>query len=190
MLKLLIAVLLSLPVSFKDRGTETSEQRQIRMVTVAKAINEATALATCSDQYATDCSKLWKRSPKELALLLVSTARSESMFALNVHEGKCAAYECDAYKDASGKIMHRAHSLWQIHAGGLVSQKEWEDMVGTSYEATRTAAWAAVKILVSGFNACKSIEGSVSMYAGRGCSWSGAKERVVWLNETMKRPIE
>jgi hypothetical protein len=114
----------------------------------------------------------------DLGVLLVTQAYEETKLAKNVHEGQCRAYECDPTRvGRTGKVRHRARSLWQLHHVGPI-EEEWEHMVGTDFESTRAAAWAATKLLARGYRVCGSFSGAISRYAGVGtCNWSKAKRR-------------
>lgn len=177
-------VLLSLNPSYADE--ESWENRTGRMEIVAKAIDDASAHATCEGAYAgAGCEKKWLGNKKELALLLVTTGFWESRFAKNVHEGKCRKYECDAYKVAN-KVYHRARSPWQIQKTGLVSNEEYDQMTSATYESTKVSANVAVRYLAVGMTKCKTIKGAISSYAGAGCDWKGAKPRLAFFNSLLK----
>jgi len=153
--------------------------RQGRMQIIATAIADVSLRATCSEQYADeDCKTIWPRSPAELSALLVEQAYSESRLAKNVHEGQCHAWECDPVKSThTGKLRHRARSLWQIHRSGPV-ESEWEQMLGADLAATTAGAWAASKLLSRGYRACGTVTGAISRYAGLdSCRWSEADKR-------------
>jgi hypothetical protein len=182
----LLLVLLSLPGAYHDK--ETWDERVERMTVVADAVDEVASRATCSERYNDpSCEKVWPRSKKELALLLVTKAWWESRFALNVHEGNCRDFECDAYKTRSGRIIHRARTLWQIQMTGLVKRTEWDSMVGTDFESTRMAAWVATRIMSNAMNRCRTIYGTISSYALNRCEWSGAGVRYSFWKKLMTK---
>jgi hypothetical protein len=177
MLKEILAVLMSLPPSYKDH--ESWAEREVRMTTIAVAIDDSGSRATCTGEYATSsCRRMWNGSKRDLVYLLLERGNNESHFALRIHEGNCDSNECDSYRH-HGVVYFRAHSPWQIHQQGPVSKEEWDGMLGTDLESTKIAAWAATKILSYGFNSCKSIIGAIGIYAGKGCYWQGATERYV-----------
>lgn len=175
-IKYITMILLSLEPSYSDK--ETWDQRTERMELIATAIDDAASKATCSDKYDTPkCEKTWSKDKKSLTLLLVTKGFWESRFAKNVHEGKCRVYECDAYQ-ANGKTLHRARSLWQIQKTGLETREEYAQMSSSSLEATKMAANVAVRHLVIGMNACKTIPGTIAIYGGaKSCYWKGALPR-------------
>jgi hypothetical protein len=174
---LLLTLMLGLPAPYRD--PEPPEERQTRLMTIAQAVTEASHRATCTEDYAVEeCERLWPGQPLDLALLLITQAYSESRLARNVHAGDCRPYECDPFKSRStGKVVHRARSLWQIHHTRPVDA-EWDRMVGVDEESTGYAAWAATKMLSLAYHACRSIPGAISRYAGwRRCDWPGAARR-------------
>jgi hypothetical protein len=170
-------LMLGLPAPYGD--PEPAQERQARLTTIAQAITEASYRATCSQDYEVEeCQRLWPGQPLDLALLLITQAYSESRLARNVHAGECRPYECDPFKSRStGKVVHRARSIWQMHHTRPVHD-EWDRMVGVDEESTGYAAWAATKMLSYAYNACRSIPGAISRYAGwRRCDWPGAVRR-------------
>jgi hypothetical protein len=176
----ILAVLMSLPPAAHD--TESWEEREARMGTIASAIEDATARATCDVPYDTDdCKPRWTGDRKQLALLLVTKGFWESAFAQNVHEGRCRVFECDATKLRNGTIVHRARTPWQLQRTGYVKGDEWERMVGTNQEATRTAAWVATRIITASHNRCQTTIGTIASYANGRCEWSGAPRRYAFF---------
>jgi hypothetical protein len=177
-----LAAVLSLPPAYADRE-ETG--RAERMTTVANAVVEVTARATCADSYAVPrCSPIWSGDRRSLAALLIAKGWWESRFARNVHEGQCRPDECDAVK-WRGQIVHRARSPWQLQRTAY-SSPEWDEMVGTSYPATRAAAWAAAKVLSEGSRRCQSPRGALAWYAAGRCTWSGAGSRAATYERLMR----
>ncbi|NBZ95407.1 MAG: hypothetical protein EBR40_03085 [Proteobacteria bacterium] len=174
-------VLMSLEPSYGDK--EPWDVREKRMEIVAKAIDDASSKATCSDAYAKDgCKPAWTRSKKDLALLLVTKGYWESRFAKNVHEGKCRPYECDAHK-INGNVVHRARSPWQVQRTGLETADEYSKMRSSTLESTAMSAEVASRHLVMGMNRCRTIKGAISVYGGVGtCNWSGAEGRLAFFN--------
>lgn len=165
----ILAVLLSLPPSAAD-ARETANERAQRLEVLARAIDEASAEATCADDRDPECAPTWPGSQAELAALLISTGWHESAFARHVHAGACRAHECD---------NGRARSPWQLHASGMVPVAEWRAMAGSSADATYTAAVAAARVLASGRARCRSVSGALAAYATGGrCSWSGTRARL------------
>lgn len=182
------AILLSLEPSYADK--ETWSERTARMEVIAQAIDDASSKATCEGKYAGGgCQKTWPKDKKSLALLLVTKGFWESHFSKNVHEGKCRAYECDAYKIAN-KVYHRARSPWQVQKTGMVSEDEYEKMNSASLESTTVSANVAVRYLANGMRLCKTIPGAISSYAGAGCKWKGATPRVNFYNMISKKTDE
>lgn len=189
----IFALLLSLPAAHSD--AETWEEREARMMIVATAIDEATALATCTAQHAPTndytCEPIWKGSKKDLAVLLITKGWWESKFAKNVHEGDCKSWECDPKKSADGSIVHRARSSWQVQKTGYVKKDEWKKMKGATLEATTIAANVATRALSASYNRCGTIMGSLSGYGGvLSCTWSGVSNRLVFWKKLMARSSE
>jgi len=184
----LLLVLLSLPNAHRD--TESWTEREQRMGTIAMAIDAASSRATCTKPYDTEvCKPIWPGKKKELALVLLTKAWWESRVAQNVHEGRCFDHECDAYRK-NGYIVHKARTIWQIQKTGYVSDKEWNTMVGTDFESTRTAAWVATRILSHGKTRCGSTYGTFSYYGRGRCSWEGAHKRVRFYNKLLPKTSE
>jgi hypothetical protein len=185
-IQFILLVLLSLEPSYGDR--ETWDVRTERMGIIAKAIDDASSRATCSDAYANaTCEKKWTGSKKELAMLLVTKGFYESRFAKNVHEGKCAKHECDAVV-VNGKVIHLARSPWQIQrTPTLVSEAEYKLMSSASLEGTTTSANVATRYLSMGFKTCHTIQGAIAMYGGAGCTWEGAVGRYGLFNKLMAK---
>ena len=188
-LQYITLVLLSLQPSYGDM--EPWSERTGRIEIVAKAIDEASSKATCSDAYnVAGCERKWPGTKKELALLLVTKGYWESKFAKNVHEGKCRAYECDAQK-VNGKVSHRARSLWQIQKTGLVSPEEYGKMRTSSQESTTLSAEVATRYLSIGMNKCKTIKGAISIYGGAdSCNWKGAEGRYAFFKSLLGKSEE
>ena len=180
----LLVVLLSLQGAYHD--DETWIERTIRMGAAARAIDEVASRATCTTPYNdSECRRVWPRGKKELALLLITKGWWESRFAKNVHEGKCRNFECDAVKDGSGNVTHLARTPWQMHYTGFMKPGEWDAMVGTDFESTRTAAWAATRILSRGARLCHNVQGSISVSARGRCNWAGGKHRFIFWEKLM-----
>ena len=182
-------VLLSLPAYHADK--ESSEARFHRLETIARAIDSASLEATCTGPFADAdewCRPVWGGSRAELAALLVAVAWHETRLARHIHEGRCAEYECDAVRLPDGRLFHRARSVWQLHASGLVPPPVWREIVGTAYYPTTRAAYAAASVLGAGVRRCGSVNGAVAFYAkGTGCRWSGAAPRVVLYRRIISR---
>lgn len=175
--EVLVLLMLGLPAHHRD--DEAPEARRARLATIATSVIDAAARATCRDHPEDDaCVRHWPGSEQDLTVLLVTQAYQESRFALNVHEGRCRSYECDPYRDPrTGKIVHRARSLWQLQLSSLTAD-EWDEVEGTSLEATRAAAFAASKLLGRGLRSCRTVIGAISRYCGvASCTWSGAGPR-------------
>lgn len=169
--------MLGMPAHHLDQ--EDDGVRRARLSVIARSIEDASERATCAGSYAkVDCEKVWRGRARELALLLLVQAYSESRLARNVHEGQCREFECDPYKSRyTGRVEHRSRTLWQMQRTRIIDS-EWEQMVGVDLSATRKAAWAASKLLGRAYRACGSVAGAISRYAGVGhCDWSGAKGR-------------
>ena len=186
MLNQILAILLSLEPSYRDH--ETWPQRVERMTMIAEAIDEAAAEATCEAPYAADdCAVKWKGSREELSTLLAVNGWVESKYALNVHEGKCRAWECDSIKGPDGKVVFRARTPWQIHQSTYLQTGEWKGMLGASPEATKVAAKVAARILSDSYNVCHTIPGALARYGGAACTWKGVAYRYkVWQQVTRK----
>jgi hypothetical protein len=183
---LVLLMLLSLPPAYVDRD---EIGRDARMSVIAGAIAEVSDRASCVGEYAskTGCVRIWDDGEKKLAALLVTKGWHESRFARHVHAGECKPDECDAVV-VKGIVFHRARSPWQLQRTAY-SDPEWSTMVGTSFEATRDAAWAAAKVLAEGQRRCKSARGALSWYGWQRCEASGVGNRLVTYERLMKEGI-
>lgn len=181
----ILAMLMVFPPCYRDKN---EPNRSERMATIASAIDDATARATCSEPFdVPDCSPMWSRSQRELAAMLVTKGWWESRFASNVHAGRCGPEECDAIR-YNGIIVHRARSPWQLQRTSFTVD-EWSKMVGTDIEATRHAAFAASKILSEGMVRCKTVQGALSWYGAGRCMWSGSARRHRTFRKLMAVPL-
>jgi len=184
----ILMILLSLPASSYDK--ESPEERKDRMETLARAIDDASSRATCTERFdKPTCEPIWKSNKKQLVLLLITKAWWESRLAQNVHEGNCRKDECDATK-INGVIVHRARTIWQMQKTGLVKRDEWKTMVGTDFKATRTAAWVATRILARAKKVCHTPYGTLSWYGRSRCDWKGANIRVVFYRKLKDKTPE
>lgn len=186
--KFILLVLLSLPPHYLDK--ETIEERTDRMTTIATAVDAVSARATCSAPYDdSECKRVWLGSQRELALLLVTKAWWESRLARHVQEGNCRKNECDATQ-INGVIVHRARTIWQMQRTGVISNWEWDNMVGVGSVPTYTAAWVAARILSRGKTACKTTYGTISYYAVGRCDWPPAARRYMLYEKLSKKTSE
>jgi len=178
---ILLTLMIAFPVAYLDRGQETSDQREARLSDTARAIDDATLKATCQGPWKTaKCQRYWTGHREDLAILLVTIGFWESRFALNVHQGKCKKWECDAELGPNGTIVHKARTPWQMQRTSF-SEPEWDKMVGIDYEATFHAAYAAAKSLSPGYRKCGNVYGAISIYAGAGtCKWEDGRNRVAF----------
>jgi hypothetical protein len=177
----ILTVLLGLRPHSTD--TETPAERAARMEVVARAIDYASARATCSGPWTeVECSPIYRGSRLELASLLLALGIEESGFAERIHKNRCAPTECDAHRLRDGRVVHRSRSVWQVQHNQAIAA-EWENATGTSTWQTFDAAWAATVVLSGSRLRCGSVTGAVSGYAGSpSCAWSGAPRRVALAN--------
>jgi hypothetical protein len=190
LLKALLYVALSLQPWYKDVKNEDPVDRAARYGVIVKAVEEAADNATCTGSYKHNpyCEPIWKGKKEELAFLLLTQAYFESRFARNVHAGECEPHQCDAYKDRHGKVRHKATSIWQIQATGIVPRDEWKTLAGLDQASTNRAAYAAAKVLSAGYKRCKTVRGAISQYAGVArCDWPGAKYRTAFYERLLRK---
>jgi hypothetical protein len=186
----ILALLLSYAPWYQDRQ-EPAEDRRARLGVVAEAIDDATTRATC--QGLDPCTPIWPGRPVELAAALARTGWFESRYARHIHEGRCGRWECDPFKLPSGRIVHRALSVWQVQPSRLVPTAEWRTIRGADYGATSRAAWAAARVLSASYRRCQApgrpaMLGAVSGYAtGYSCRWSKAHGRVALIERDVRR---
>jgi hypothetical protein len=180
LLKALLFIALSLQPWYKDKDTETHQDRVDRYAVISQGVTETIDDATCtgSQKHNPYCERVWIKDPDTLAFVLLTLAYQESKFAKNVHAGNCEKHQCDAYKDKDGKIRHRATSLWQIQPSVLVPPNEWETLAGLDQVSTTHAADASLRIFLAGYRQCKTVTGGISRYAGVSrCDWPHAQFR-------------
>jgi len=193
LLKALLFVAMMLQPWYKDQKTETHEQRVDRYTVISSSIVKAADSATCTGSYQNNpyCSPIWKGKREELGFLLLTQAYMESRFARNVHAGNCEKHQCDAYKDKTGKILHRSASIWQVQStgkGGLIPRSEWVALQGLDQQSTDGAAWAATKVLSSAYRQCRTIPGAISLYAGiPRCDWPRASYRNSFYERLLRK---
>jgi hypothetical protein len=133
MFEAILSMLVAMQPFHKDK--EVPEERSVRMAVIASSITQATEEATCTGTFATpDCKPKFKGKPDELAMGLFTIAKFETRFAKHVHEDKCKPWECD---------VGRAKGLFQVHVSKTVPRDVWEQLGGTSPEATLQSARAA-----------------------------------------------
>lgn len=168
---LILAALLALP-GVRDEG---------HLKDVASGITSATLQATCQGDWAgsDDCARTWPGRPEELAALLVTTGYWESKFLARIGQGRCEKWECDAHKDAKGKVYHRARGYFQIQASTAITMFEWRHMVGRGEYRAFVASATSARLLSRHYAGCKNIQGAISGYATGGrCDWSKAGRRM------------
>lgn len=170
---LILSMLLSLPPAYEDRA---EPGRDARMATIADAVAQSVDRARC-EGYTADCEPIWIGSELDIGALVVTVGWWESRFSRRIHAGQCRPDECDPFRYADGRVVHRARSCWQAQRTGW-SRKLWGNLEGTGLEPTRNAAWVATTVLAEGQRRCKSTVGAIAFYACGRCSWSGAKRRV------------
>ncbi len=175
--------LLAAALSFRawHGDTETPEERTTRLTTIAEAIAEASAKATCTPPADEDCVPAWPGARRELAFLLLAQAHFETHLARHVHEGRCrvTAGECDG---------GRAVSLWQLHSGAHLSRERWQSLIGAEREPTERAAYEAAKALGRAKNHCGTTRGAIALYAtGKSCTWDRASAREAFARRLGER---
>jgi hypothetical protein len=159
----LLAILIALPTAWYPPGREpeTELERHARYRVIAEAV------------------VLAEPDPPRARLVLI-VGWWESRYAWHVHAGRCRRGECDETcipARPKPRCFFRARSPWQLHATPLLRPGEWRAMIGTSPEATQTAARAAARVLAEGWRRCSSAEGAIAYYARGSCRWRGAKVR-------------
>lgn len=176
--KALLAAALALPAYYRDR--EPPEDRRLRLETIARAVDIASARAVCASE--AECKPIWPGTRRELAFLLLTQAWYETRLASHIHRDECGPHECDAYRK-HGKILHRSKSLWQLQASNLLPREVWETLGGTDLESTTRAAWYAAQLLARHRWRCARdtrhwVAPTVSGYARGGlCDWPPAAAR-------------
>lgn len=149
--------------------------------TYAESTVSAVQAARCDGEWATVdfCKPVWFESPEKLAALLVMTGYFESRLLERIAQGKCRAYECDAYRTRDGRLVHRARGVYQIQYTGFVEPDEWREMLGTGSWAFFTSSQVAARLMGAGMSRCKNVEGAIAAYATGGrCTWKGTTARM------------
>ena len=176
----ILTVLLTLQPYFGDQ--ESPAERTERLEIIAKAIDYASARATCSGAFEewVGCRPVWRGDRTSLAAALIVVAQNESNLALHVHQGRCKPKECDAIVDRNPQgervVVHQARSLWQVHYSSLI-REEWPNMAGTSLWATSDAAWASARMLAGHRSRCLTDTGMFGGYGTGGSCMSPSAQR-------------
>lgn len=185
MYALILSLLMALPGVGIPHDGETVQEHRARLGVVAYSIQSAANQATCSDEWATlvDCERIWPGSRDELVLALVTVGYHESRFLGRIQAGKCRKDECDAYKDALGRVRHRSRTYYQIQDTGAVTSDEWREMVGTEVWPTFVASSVAARVLSTSRAACARHGAwpapTFSRYGtGGSCAWGRVGSRV------------
>ena len=190
MFNAILAVALTLPAYSGDQ--ETPNQRLERVSVIARAVDKASAKATCAHKLpegSPRCRRVWPGSQRELAALLLTQAWHESRLAEHVHADRCGPLECD---------RGFAKSLWQVHASGNLPKARWLTIGGTDQESTDRAAKAATRYLAGARARCgRMTRGTgadwaaytIAGYAtGNECTWKGAKGRAATMRRLLASP--
>jgi hypothetical protein len=193
---IIFTILMTLTPSLRKVDIETTQEREARMLTTAQAIGYASYRATCQGDFATDDCVPITKDKYSHAVALITLGYWESRLSKHVHEGNCISGwtpgtnkyeqgECDEIpvRDQSGNIVRTvflARTMWQMHKD-LRIVDEWNNMGGTSLEATKNAAWAASKKWAGCGN--MSTKSAFMCYAGTlNPKWSGLMPRVDFYN--------
>lgn len=181
--------------------TVTGKEEEIcqnapRMEVLAESLDAGVQNNLCQNPEALTKEQLkscWSGDPERLAWIMFTMGELESGYKENVHAGQCKTYECDpVYRLLSNGekkfVYHKARTSWQLQKTDFITDQDWDNMVGTSLEATTIAATIVGKELTSFRYSCGSEKGAISMYAtGRMCNWVGAKARLDKVEKNMNR---
>lgn len=185
MYALILSLLMALPGVGIPHDGESVDAHRVRLGVAAYSILSAANQATCSDEWAklVDCQRIWPGSRDELVLALVTVGFHESRFLGRIQAGKCRKDECDAYKDALGRVQHRSRTYYQIQQTGAVTSDEWREMVGTEVWPTFVATSVAARVLSTARTACARHGAwpapTFSRYGtGASCAWGRVGSRV------------
>jgi len=172
--------------------TVTGKEEEIcqnapRMEVIAEALDAGVENNLCQNPETLTKEQMkscWSGNPERLAWIMFTMGELESGYKYNIHAGQCSKHECDPVfrllSNGEKKfVYHKARTSWQLHKTNFITDQQWEDMVGTSLEATTIAATIVGKELTSFRYTCGSDRGAISMYAtGRMCNWVNAKSRL------------
>jgi hypothetical protein len=189
MMEAILAILLSFRPFFAD--TETLEERRERLDVVARSIEAAAERATCTGEYAaTECRPVWHDTRRSLVVALIVLGHQESRYAQYVHEDRCLdgppGMRCDL--DRNG--VPRARGPWQ--AWRVACPDLWDEMAGTSLEATTAAAWCTARRFAQAYRRCQKSNpdpwaGAFSGYTGASCNWAGAVPRSEQVRKLLRK---
>ncbi len=177
-----LAALQSLSVYKEDVG---SPDKPAQLEMIAKAVTQA-----AREQ------RGWQGSVQQLIALEIAVIDNETHASLRIHRNECHEHECDSTK-INGIVIHRAISLFQLHAKPLSSPEIWPQLGFMTFESTLLSAKEASRALVRARGACSQVNGepiamTLVSYAGRGCQldrWMGWKARVATYNRVLRVPM-
>lgn len=172
------AALGRLPVAVSDRSPERVQAKREQLDVLAAAIARESLTAPVP--------------PRQWAAVLGAIGFRESAFSLDVHEGRCARFQCDPKKLTGGGIMFQARSSFQLHANDH-TRPVWEQLVGVEHTAVQVAA--ASKMAKVGHYRCARLgvpfpESVWRGYSGASCSFEhpGEKARTVTYRFLLATP--
>lgn len=193
---IIFGILLSLKPYQDDTKNESDKQHKDRLEMISHAIADASHESLCTAQNNNMC---WKDSEESLAILLATIGWAETKYSYHVHAGKCFTNECDpvwakwynkkTQQEISYVSYYKARSNWQVHRSyNFVSGDEWKTMAqGITYDATKTSALVAGRILSFSKERCGNLTGAIAMYAnGKTCRWKGAFNRMYVYSQLNK----
>jgi len=147
----LLVVLTAMPRHVSDRD-EPTEQRLVRLDTIANSIESAVNEATCFDREA--CKPIY-HDRFELAATLVKLGWVESAFASRIHRSECRRHECD-----NGKAV----GIWQTHRLRAWSDETWAALHSDGLAATVFTATHVARLIAGGVGQCGSLAGSLGRF--------------------------
>jgi hypothetical protein len=170
------AALARLPIAAADRNRVDEKRDQL----------DALAIAIAHESEASPVT------PRQWVAVLGAIGFRESTLSLDVQNGLCRDYQCDAHKHRDGSIEFRARSGFQLHENDH-TRPVWDQLVGVENTAVQVAT--ASKMAKIGHYRCAKLgvpfPASVFRgYSGASCSFEhpGEKARIATYNFLLSTP--
>jgi hypothetical protein len=159
------AALGRLPVTVADRSPERAGAKREQLDALATAMAHESLTAPVP--------------PRQWVAVLGAIGFRESTFSLDVHAGKCAAWQCDVRKLPGGGVQFMARSSFQLHENDH-TRPVWDQLVGVENTAVQVAA--ASKMAKVGHYRCSRLKVPFPQsvfrgFSGASCSFEHPGEK-------------
>lgn len=118
---------------------------------------------------------------REWAALILTVAHHESALSARIARGEYKEYEGDSFRNAEGKLEHRAWGLWQAHKNRL-NEEVWgsPELAVQTQEAARALRRAFYTCNGKGRSHGDWVRSTLNAYSGRRCdaTWPGLEKRL------------